>query len=116
MEKRRHIISALLLAVIVPALLFSSLHKHHTVPILTEECSECVHHLPHAGHIGSSEDGISDCYLCHFLCVPFVISLAAVILPHADIKLSFYDNSCEFYVKALLRHNNPRAPPVVSFA
>ena len=116
MEKRRRILAAVLLAVFLPAFLASVLHDHPAAAAEVAECMECVHHHPHAGHISAYHGGISDCVLCHFLGLPFVVSLAAVILLSAALRRTFYLFSYRPHLAVFLNHLRSRAPPVFSAA
>ena len=114
MEKRRRILSLILLAVFLPAFFASILHTHQEAIEISAECTECVHHLPHAGHVRAYDGGFSDCLLCHFLGLPFVISLAAVILPAAHRFDFLYSFLSRPFVAAVVRLGQTRAPPVFS--
>ena len=114
MEKRRRILSLILLAVFLPAFFASILHTHQETIEISAECTECVHHLPHAGHVSASDGGFSDCLLCHFLGLPFIITLAAVILPAAHRFDFLYSFLSRPFVAAVVRLGQTRAPPVFS--
>lgn len=114
MEKKRRILSLILLAVFLPAFFASILHTHQEIIEISAECTECVHHLPHAGHVRAYDGGLSDCLLCHFLGLPFVISLAAVILPSAHRFDFLYSFLSRPFVTSVVRLGQTRAPPVFS--
>ena len=114
MEKKRRILSLILLAVFLPAFFASILHTHQETIEISAECTECVHHLPHAGHVRAYDGGLSDCLLCHFLGLSFVISLAAVILPSADRFDFLYSFLSRPFVTSVVRLGQTRAPPVFS--
>ncbi|UKK52357.1 hypothetical protein [Prevotella sp. E2-28] len=79
LENRRHIASVLLLAVIVPMLLLSSLHIHEdNATVAVTECTDCLHHSCH-GHITQTVSWTHDCVLCQFLTLTFV-AVGAVTL------------------------------------
>lgn len=114
MEKRRRILSLILLAVFLPAFYASILHTHQEAVELTPECTECVHHLPHAGHVRAYDGGLSDCLLCQFLGLPYVITLAAVILAAASRFDFLYTFLNRPFVPSVVRLGQSRAPPVFS--
>ncbi len=116
MDKKRSIISLVLLTVFLSAYMTSSVHKHPQQESEAVVCAKCVHHLPHAGHLSSFDGGLSDCVLCHFLGLPFVITLALVILPAASLIRTLYTVLRRPFVSALMRYSLSRAPPVLSFA
>lgn len=108
MEQRRRILSLLLLAVFLPAVLASSLHRHPH-----EEAFSCVDCHHESGHLLPDESGIDDCVLCHFLVLPYIAALAATVLPPV-VRLKTFDGAPEQDVPAVrLRHNHSRAPPVL---
>ncbi len=116
MDKKRTFISLVLLTVFLSAYLTSSVHKHPQRESDTVVCEKCVHHLPHSGHLSAYDGGLSDCVLCHFLGLPFVITLAMAILPAARLLRTLYSNLRGPFVSAHLRFSPSRAPPVLSFA
>jgi hypothetical protein len=75
---KRHISSVVLLAVFLPMLILSSIHVHHSVHQQEKECEECVHHIPHSGHIGVQTTCSFDCVLCQFLSLPFLMAAAVI--------------------------------------
>ncbi|MCR4570655.1 MAG: hypothetical protein K5652_00435 [Bacteroidales bacterium] len=115
MRKYGHIISTFLLAVFLTALLLSAFHTH---PAHIEEprCEQCEHHIPHPGHIAAVESGISDCLLCHFLGLPFVLALSALVLPPAMLLSGLAPRPQWAAVSSHIRHTRSRAPPVLFFA
>jgi len=108
MEQKRRILSLLLLAVFLPAVLASSLHRH---PHEEEfSCVDC-HHA--SGHLLPGEAGLDDCVLCHFLGLPYIAALAATVLPLV-VRLKTVYGAPEQDVPAVrLRHNRSRAPPIL---
>jgi hypothetical protein len=115
MEKARRVISFILLTVFLSAFVASSLHRHPAHEPDGVECAQCVHHLPHNGHIASYDGGLSDCVLCHFIGLPFVISLALAILPSARLIRTLFSSLRRPFVSAHLRLAPSRAPPVLCF-
>ena len=77
-ETRRHIASWLLLAVIVPMLLLSSVHIHENHVSEQATCVECVAHHCH-GHITPAEVSFDTCVVCQFLTLSFVAAALSVV-------------------------------------
>lgn len=75
-ERKRILASWMLLAVLLPMLVLSSVHVHETSKSLDYECNECVQHHCH-GHIAELTTTIHDRVLCQFQTFSFV---AAVFL------------------------------------
>ncbi|MBO4825710.1 MAG: hypothetical protein J5506_00540 [Prevotella sp.] len=70
---RRRILSArLLLAVFVGMLALSSLHHHEHAAQVGDNCYNCHHHLPHAGHLSGASASFHQCVLCQFQSLPYV--------------------------------------------
>lgn len=110
MELKRRVLSLLLLAVFVPALFASSLHRHHhDSEGAAVECVDCHHH---SGHLISAVQGIDDCVLCHFLALSFLVALIATILPPVSRLNGYYGFLRQTVPAADRRHNRSRAPPV----
>ena len=113
MEKRKRIAALLMLVVYLAAFTFSYTHRHEAVVNITEECEDCVHHLPHPGHLTALGGGISDCVLCHFIGLPFIVSLLTVV---AAVTLECYRVSSAPRTELQEQHlrlRQSRAPPVV---
>lgn len=115
MEKVRRIVSTFLLAVYLSAVLASTFHRH---PEHSEgpACEQCVHHLPHAGHIGTYEGSLSDCVLCQFLGIPYVLTLAAALLLPLCLFGGTISPLRETLISSYRQRTRSRAPPVLSFA
>ncbi len=110
MELKRRIISLLLLAVFLPALVASSVHRHDSSA--HEETVECVDCHHQSGHLASGAQGLDECLLCQFLGLPFIIALLAAALP-LDRRVEAFYGFLRQRVRAVgLRHNRSRAPPV----
>ena len=110
MELKRRIISILLLAVFLPALVASSVHRHH--PDGHEGTVECVDCHHQSGHLATGAQGLDECLLCQFLGLPFVIALLAAALPLDRRVAAFYGFLRQRVSAVGLRHNRSRAPPV----
>lgn len=115
MEKARRIISFILLTVFLAAYGTSSLHKHQEHFEEDSVCAECVQHH-HRSHLSTFDGALSECVLCHFLGLPFIVTLALVILPAASLIRSLFTNLDRAVVSAHLRLALSRAPPVLYFA
>lgn len=62
-------------------LLFASLHTHQQEQrLMTTECSACLHHIHHNGHLSSNTFTIDHCVLCTFLALPFVAGTQLTVL------------------------------------
>ena len=115
MEKVRRIISTFLLAVYLSAVLASTFHRH---PEHSQgpDCEQCVHHLPHAGHIGAYEGALSDCVICQFLGIPYVLTLSAALLLPTCLFSGLLSPLRENFISSYRQHTLSRAPPVLCFA
>jgi len=108
---RRYYSSWVLLAVLLPMLIFSSLHVHPASHTGGDHCEECVHHLPHAGHISSQTFCSFDCVLCQFLTMPFLVAAAVVFVPRVLFYVAPYGSETQRVVSRTRGFVCLRAPP-----
>ena len=89
---REKVASWLLLAAFLPMLVLSSLHTHSPQSraavaasyqqAAQDECSECVRHLPHAGHFTTATTPLHPCVFCQFLSLTYLFVAVATIIKH----------------------------------
>jgi len=111
-ELKRQFYAWLLLAVFVPTMVAATLHIHPSTVAIADECSACVNHQPHAGHLLSASASAHDCVLCQLLGSSFIIastSLLAILLPCARQVQPFFAE--QLPSSCALAHGS-RAPPV----
>ena len=106
----RKISAFILSAVFLPALVASSVHRHH--PDGHEGTVECVDCHHQSGHLASGAQGLDECLLCQFLGLPFIVALLAAALPLDRRVEAFYGFLRQRVSPVGLRHNRSRAPPV----
>ena len=72
-----------MLAVFLPMLLLSVVHIHEGVYTDGDSCTECVNHIPHAGHLSINASHHDDCVLCQFTSQSFVeaVTVAVATVP-----------------------------------
>lgn len=109
---RRYYSSLVLLAVFLPMLLLSSFHVHPQSHVEGDYCKECVHHLPHAGHMGSLSVCSFDCVLCQFLTLPFLIAPMLVFTAKRFIHITPQCRTAQGVVAGVRGVVFGRAPPV----
>lgn len=94
-------------------LLMESFHSHPADSVSAETCAECLHHIPHQGHLSSSATFAGPCLLCHMATVPFCpeaeLSLGIFI---SFFILRFHENHARA-TRARQRVYSGRAPPVL---
>ena len=78
-NRKRKIVSWMLLAVFVPMLLLSSLHIHSYDQTGDDQCTECVHHHC-GGHLTQLSTTMHQCVLCQFLSLTLVIAGAVCLV------------------------------------
>ena len=113
MTTRQHISALVLLAVFLPMLLLSSFHVHPESHVEGDYCKECVHHLPHAGHMGSLSVCSFDCVLCQFLTLPFLIAPMVVFTAKRFIHIAPQCRTAQGVVAGVRGVVFGRAPPVL---
>lgn len=113
MEMKRGISGIVLLAVLLPVLLAASGHRHMHVSLPDHggECSDCLHHIPHAGHLSNGNPGMEDCVLCHFISLPFILSGQVQRLSPADRHEYIPAFISEPFLCGTFHINSSRAPP-----
>jgi hypothetical protein len=101
-NKKRKIVSWMLLAVFVPMLLLSSLHIHSYDQTGDDQCTECVHHHC-GGHIGQQTLSLDNCLLCQFLTLLMTAAtsiVAATFFYHA-FRLAYAQGRNRICMQAL---------------
>ena len=83
----------ILLAVMLSMTVLSSLHVHPELSATADNCSQCVNHIPHDGHLSATSQGAHQCVLCQFLTLTFVAAATvgaptlcrrAIVFRHAE--------------------------------
>lgn len=115
-ERRSQIFAIILLAVFLPAWLQATLHKHAPVDPHDFECAECVHHLPHQGHLSADNGEMSVCLLCQLLTLPVVLAPALSVPCFRQVKTTFRAVLRSRILSLHTHQTQSRAPPVLSFA
>ena len=103
----------MLLAVFLPMLVLSSAHVHSYSHSSMLECSQCVHHMPHNGHIAKAQVGIHDCILCQLVQLTFL--LGTTVLPFLPLHLRhvrLLDPEKQIRLRPMQRDKS-RAPPFI---
>ena len=72
---KRRLAAWLLLSVLVPMMVMTAVHRHEESAAATV-CTDCAHHVAHAGHFNVLGDDGCDCVLCQFTSVVFLGSVA----------------------------------------
>ena len=110
---RRTAFAWLLLWVFVPMMVLSVVHQHERATATEMSCTDCDHHVAHAGHLLMTDGHAHDCVLCQLASVVFVGGATLVasapltcIKRAATHRLSAYSNHTE-------RLPQFRAPPCV---
>lgn len=79
-EQRRDCFARILLSVFVPMLLLVTFHWHENEAGNADACVECVHHVPHSGHLTAQSLSIDNCLLCQFHALPYLPSAIVVVV------------------------------------
>lgn len=110
-KTRRQVSAVLLLACYVSILLFSSLHVHPTSLFAADECTECVNHLPHSGHISTVDIGHHECLLCQFLSITYIAAVIATVVFSTSYRKFRFTAPCANLLLAKRGIISLRAPP-----
>ena len=115
-ERRRQIFAIILLAVFLPAWLQATLHKHAPVDLPETECAECLHHLPHQGHLSPGNGEMSVCLLCQLLVLPIVLTPAMSVRFFRQVRMAVLTVLQTRVLSSHPHQTHSRAPPVLSLA
>ena len=115
-ERRSRIFAIIMLAVFLPAWLQATLHKHAPVDLHETECAECVHHLPHQGHLAPGGGEMSACLLCQLLILPIVLAPAMSVPCFRQVKTTLLTVLRSWIFSSHTHCTQTRATPVLSFA
>ena len=111
-ERRRILISRILLAVFVPMLLLSALHIHTEETSADDSCIECMHHVRHS-HLTSGNFCIGQCVLCQFQTLPFIIAALTTICITLMVRQEVRSTTHIFFPVSAINQQKLRAPPAV---
>lgn len=98
-----------LLAVFVPMLLLTSVHRHEVS--VSQMCTECVQHIPHAGHWSQAVSGVDNCLLCQLHALSYLpVGLASLgcRVHYCPLRRSFQQAPVPSYIGLVC---GQRAPP-----
>lgn len=101
----------MLLAVYLVMMVLLSLHTHPQGVHEDNECYQCANHLPHAGHLSTTQAAMHDCVLCQLQSMGYVLATivtVAVLLPAAAVVFAERRQEVPVGMKGLLCS---RAPP-----
>ena len=112
-DKRRHISSYILLAVIVPMMLMSWLHVHdedaHSESV---DCIDCLHHVHHS-HVSPHDAELGTCLLCQFLTIEYTPSPSLVFNWITCQEGNVWQQLYVSVVAPAIQLNSLRGPPSV---
>lgn len=78
----------LLLTVDLAMMVLLSLHVHAESVYEGRDCYQCANHLPHSGHLSTTQAAMHDCVLCQLQSVTYMLTTAVtltVLLPTAAV-------------------------------
>lgn len=70
----------------------NSFHTHHYAVSSKISCVDCLHHIPHSGHLNNSVNDHDCCLICQLLYASYVIGEKVY-----DSDILFVDNDTYFY-------------------
>ena len=84
-ELKRRISAWILLVALLPIFLLAAQHTHESVTTAGDNCTACVNHQPHSGHLSASTSMQTECVLCQFFSLEYlegtVVALAIATIP-----------------------------------
>ena len=85
-EQRRRCFARILLGVFVPMLLLATFHYHDDEIGKADACVECVHHVPHSGHLTAQSFSVDDCLLCQFHALPYLPAAVVMLVAFLPVN------------------------------
>ncbi|MDO4162851.1 MAG: hypothetical protein Q4D56_00485 [Bacteroides sp.] len=113
LQVRTKLYAWVLLSVFVPMLLVVSLHHHEDHHAQEVTCLDCVHHVPHAGHLTNAQDAFHDCVLCQWYGQPYLHSEFKVAAPVASVEAQLLMVPCRGMLLRMGYAFPQRGPPVL---
>ena len=92
-------------------LLLSVAHIHPEAYLAVDACDQCVHHLPHAGHLTAGSGAAHDCLLCQFLSISYVAVAVATVVFFTDFRKIHFAAPQTAVLLAARGRVGLRAPP-----
>ena len=111
-DVKRQIAAWVLMAVFLPAMVAAALHVHEDA-VVEMECSACVHHQAHAGHLMSNAGHWHDCVLCQLMATSFTASATMLLAVLVTCHLALYPTLEASVVPGTNKRHGSRAPPFV---
>jgi len=111
-EVKNRVRAAFLLLLMLTAISISSLHVHPYSAPTDTECSECLHHVCH-GHLTQSGLLDSDCVICQFLTVPFLLPTAFILSACLCFHKIKHNSNNEIVIVVFCEIKRLRAPPAI---
>lgn len=111
-KTKRHIAAWVLLAVIVPMLVLSSVHVHGDSNYYNSLADECVQHHCH-GHLGQQTVSLHECVLCQFLSLPLLFVAIATLIKYNKVGKIHFAQRQSIVLLDACGIPTLRAPPTV---
>ena len=111
-EQRRRCFSRILLGVFVPMLLLAAFHWHDDETGKANACVECVHHVPHSGHLTAQSFSVDDCLLCQFHALPYLPAAVVMLVALLPVDRMVYNLSTVAVESGQSSCISLRGPPI----
>jgi hypothetical protein len=108
---KRILAARLLLAVFLPMLLLTSLHRHDFAQLSHEDCEACVNHVSHSGHLSTAAFSLHDCVICQFTGISYVAAAAVMLAVLGCAVFRFHAVTSVACVVRVVNRWHGRAPP-----
>lgn len=109
--RRRTATAWLLLAVFVPTMLLTGMHRHEAAESAASECVDCAHHAQHSGHLTAASGAIHECLLCQFLRLVYTSAAPIMVALLFFFTCAVSHSRVRFVCREVDRRQSPRAPP-----
>ena len=111
LNKRRQRYAQILLAVFITMLIAVSLHCHHDDAMAEDACVECVHHVPHDGHLSSQSLSVDECLLCQLGVIPYLLPSLTIVNVLQIMRKTVFATATVSILKRETSCISLRAPP-----
>lgn len=110
-ELKRRISAWILLAALLPMLLLSALHTHESAGAADDACVECVNHQPHAGHLTTTSQTLTDCVLCQFFSLQYLEAFQVTLAVTVGLAVLSFPLTAAHCSSRPVAFYSTRAPP-----
>ncbi|MBQ8098561.1 MAG: hypothetical protein IJ244_03480 [Bacteroidaceae bacterium] len=112
LKSRHQAYARLLLLIFISILAARTFHLHEPqLPGPAAICVDCSTGVPHSGHLSTDAGGWSECLVCQFLSLVFIVPVAGMLSPMQRAACRKNGHRGAHIIVQSLNLRSPRAPP-----